>query len=95
MTKNTLRYALKLTGTKKTLGAVPLSRRVMKRTIFHTFIGMRLAVLLSVGLITFSFCAGLALGAKPIRELFDNDPKLRQQTSQNLAREIEKQLQQA
>lgn len=67
----------------------------MKRTIFHTLIGMRLAVLLTVGLMTCSFCADLALGAKPIKELFDDDPTLRQQAYQNWTKEIEEQLQQA
>ncbi|MEA1948960.1 MAG: NAD-binding protein [Thermodesulfobacteriota bacterium] len=95
MTRNTLRYALKLSGIKKTFGSVSLTRRLMKRMIFHTLIGMRLAVLLTVGLMTFSFCADLALGAKPIKELFDDDPTLRQQTYQNWAKEIEAQLQQA
>ena len=95
MTKNTLRCALKLSGIKKTLGSVSLTRRLMKRTIFQTLIGMRLAVLLTVGLMTFSFCADLALGAKPIKELFDDDPTLRQQTYQNWAKKIEEQLQQA
>jgi voltage-gated potassium channel len=64
----------------------------MGRTIFHTLIGMRLAVLLTVGLMTFSFCADLALGAKPIKELFDDDHTLRQQTYQNWAKKIEQQL---
>lgn len=95
MTKNTLRCALKLSGIKKILGSVSLNRRLMKKTIFHTLIGVRLAVLLTVGLMTFSFCADLALGAKPIKELFDDDPTLRQQTYQNWAKEIEAQLQQA
>jgi len=94
MTKNTLRCALKLFGINKALGAVSLTRRPMKRTIFQTLIGMRLVVLLTVGLMTFSFYADLALGAKPIKELFDDDPKLRQQTYQNLAKKIEEQLQQ-
>jgi voltage-gated potassium channel len=92
MTKNTLRCALKLFGINKTLGSVSLTRRPMKRTIFQTLIGMKLVVLLTVGLITFSFYADLALGAKPIKELFDDDPKLRQQTYQNLAKKIEEHL---
>ena len=72
-----------------------MTRRPMKRTIFQTLIGMRLVVLLTVGLMTFSFYADLALGARPIKELFDDDPELRQQTYQNLAKKIEEQLQQA
>ena len=92
---NTLRCVLKLPGIKKTLGSIPLNRRLMKKTIFQTLIRMRLAILLIVGLMTFSFCADLAMGAKPIKELFDDDPKLRQQTYQSWAKKIEKQLQQA
>ena len=72
-----------------------MTRRRMKRTISHMSIGMRLAVLLTVGLMTFSFCADLALGAKPIKELFNDDPALRRQTYQNLVKKIEEQLQQA
>jgi voltage-gated potassium channel len=53
---------------------------------------MRLVVLLPVGLMAFSFYTDLALGAKPIKELFDDDPKLRQQTYQNLAKKIDEQL---
>jgi voltage-gated potassium channel len=95
MTKNTHRCALNLSGIKKTLGSVSLARRLMKRTIFNSLIGMRLVVLLTVGLMTFSFCADLALGAKPIKELFDDNPTLREQTYQNWTKEIEEQLQQA
>ena len=94
MKKNTLRCAFKLFGINKALGAVSLTRRPMKRTIFQTLIGMRLVVLLTVGLMTFSFYADLALGAKPIKELFDDDPMLRQKTYQNWAKKIDKQLQQ-
>jgi len=95
MTKNTHRCALNLSGFKKTLGSVSLARRLMKRTIFNSLIGMRLVVLLTVGLMTFSFCADLALGAKPIKELFDDNPTLREQIYQNWTKEIEEQLQQA
>ena len=92
---NTLRCALKSLGIKKALGSASVTRRPMKRTIIHTLIGMRLAVLLTIGLMAFSFYADLAFGAKPIKELFDNDPTLRQQTYQNWAKKIEEQLQQA
>ena len=92
---STLRCNLKLFEIKKILGSESVTRRLMKKTISHTLIRMRLAVLLTVGLMTFSFCADLALGAKPIKELFDDDPKLRQQTYQNLSKRIEEQLQRA